>query len=145
VALGMCSLRRLAPLLAAGALACSGTPRIEIERPEAKISPALVGVGAIFMRIANAGDGADALLGARVELPGTVTQLHAVREGRMVESERLVVPARGALELKPGGPHIMVFRLPEDPGAACELGLVLRFEVSGERRARVRMTGSRCG
>jgi copper(I)-binding protein len=145
VTLGIGSLRWLAPVLAAGALACSGTPRIEIVRPEAKLSPALVGVCAVFLHIANAGDGADALVGARVEVPGAVAQLHAMRDGRMVESDRLVVPARGALELRPGGPHIMVFHLPEGDQAACELGLVLRFETSGDRRMSVRLGGPRCG
>jgi periplasmic copper chaperone A len=150
VARGIFTPRRLVPslfagLFAAAATSCSGTPSLRIENPEAKVSPALVGVCAIFMRIANAGDGDDALLDAQLELPGTVTQLHAIRDGRMVHSERLVVPARGALELRPGGPHIMVFQLPEAPGAGCDATVRLRFETSGERRAAVRLGGLRCG
>jgi hypothetical protein len=93
------------------------------------------------MKIANPGDGDDALLEARADLPGTVTQIHAVREGRMVESGRLVIPAGGVLELKPGGLHIMVFRMPKDGGAGREFTLRLRFERSGEKRTSVRIDG----
>ncbi len=146
MSLGFVSLRRLAVPLAAGVLACSGgAPRIEIERPEAKLSPALVGVCAVFLRIVNAGDGPDALLDARVGVPGAVAQLHGFRDGRMVKAERLAVPARGALELRPGGPHIMVFGLSADPPASCELPLVLRFARSGERTTSVRLSGAKCG
>jgi hypothetical protein len=93
------------------------------------------------MRIANPGDGDDALLEARAELPGTVTQIHAVRDGRMVESGRLVIPAGGVLELRPGGLHIMVFQMPKDGGAGREFRLRLRFERSGEKLTSVRIQG----
>jgi copper(I)-binding protein len=141
------SSRRLAPLLAIGAAAAlaagcrSGAPRIRIDAPEARLSPMLGGACSIFMTIANPGDGDDALVGARAELPGAVTQIHAIRDGRMVESKKLVVPAGGALELKPGGLHIMVFNLPKESSAGSEFTLHLRFQRSGERRTSVRITG----
>jgi copper(I)-binding protein len=143
--------RRLAPLLALGAglvaaAACSGgTPRIRLDAAEARLSPSLVGVASIFLTIANPGDGDDALLGAQVDAPGAVTQIHAVRGGRMVESGRLVVPANGALELRPGGLHIMVFNLPRSTGPGDALTLRLRFETSGERRTSVPIGGGRSG
>lgn len=137
--------RRVVPLLAIAALssaaACSGAPRIRIDDPEARISPVLQGVCSIFLKIANPGDGDDALLEAQVDVPGAVARIHAVRAGRMVESERLVVPAGGVLELKPGGLHIMVFNLPNDSGAGYEFTLRLRFERSGEKRTSVRISG----
>ncbi len=137
---------RLAPRLAAGAIAwmvagCSGAPLVRIEAPEARLSPMLEGVCSIFMTIANPGTGDDALVDARADVPGAVTQIHAVRDGRMVESTKLVVPAGGALELKPGGLHIMVFNLPKDSGAGFEFTLRLRFERSGEKRTSVRIRG----
>ena len=73
------------------ACGCSGTPRIEISGQRATLFPALVGVCSVFMSIANAGDGADALIGASAEIPGTVTEIHDVRDGKMVRSERVVV------------------------------------------------------
>jgi len=139
------TLRRTVSLLAIGALAsssaCSGEPRIRIDAAEARISPTLDGVCSIFMTIANPGDGDDALLEARADVPGAVTQIHAVRDGRMVQSEKLVVPAGGALVLKPGGLHIMVFNLPKDGGAGYEFTLHLRFERSGEKRTSVKISG----
>lgn len=135
--------RRFASLIAIGALAagCSGSPLIRIDAPEARLSPMLAGVCSIFMTIANRGDGDDALVEARAEVPGSVTQIHAVRDGRMVESQKLVVPAGGVLELKPGGLHIMVFNLPKDSGAGFEFTLHLRFQRSGEQRTSVRIHG----
>lgn len=128
-------------LLAGGLLGCPGAPRLEILEPEARVSPALVGVCSVFLRIANQGDGGDALLRASVDLPGAVAEIHDVRQGRMVRSDRLAVPARGSLQLRAGGPHIMVFRLPPGAGAGSELTLRLFFERSGERRMSVRIAG----
>jgi copper(I)-binding protein len=136
--------RGLSPLLAAALCAasgCSGAPRIEISGQRAALYPALLGACSVFMRIANAGDRADALVGAAVELPGAITELHDVRDGKMVRSERVVVPARGAVELRPGGLHIMVFKLPRDLAAGAELMLRLRFEASGEKVTSVQISG----
>ena len=139
------SSRRLASLIAIGAATalcgCSGAPRIRIDAPEARLSPMLGGACSIFMTIANPGDGDDALVDARADVPGAVTQIHAVRDGRMVESKKLVVPAGGALELKPGSLHIMVFHLPKDSAAGFEFTLHLRFQRSGERRTSVTIVG----
>jgi copper(I)-binding protein len=137
-------LGRLAPLLllaflSSGAGACSGTPRIEIDGLEARLSPMVKGVCSIFLKIANAGNGDDTLLGAAVDVPGAITEVHDVRDGRMVRSARTPVPAREVVELRPGGLHIMVFNLPGDVGAGHELGLRLLFASSGERRASVRI------
>jgi copper(I)-binding protein len=130
-------------LLAALAVAagCSRAPRIEISGQRATLFPALVGVCSVFMSIANAGDGDDALVGASVEVPGTVTEIHDVRDGKMVRSERVVVPAHGAVELRPGGLHIMVFKLPREVGAGSELKLRLRFQGSGEKVTSVQIGG----
>ena len=134
---------RVLSLLATGALCagCSGSPSIRIDDPDARISPMLQGVCSIFMKIANPGDGDDALLEARADVPGAVTQIHAVRNGRMVQSDKLVVPAGGVLELRPGGLHIMVFNLPKDSGAGYEFTLHLRFQRSGEKTTAVRISG----
>lgn len=138
-------LAHVLPLLLAGALApapgCSRAPRLEIGAPEAQLSRALVGTCSVFLRIANAGNGTDALIGASVDVPGTITEMHEVREGKMVRRDRLAIPARGSLELRPGGPHIMVFHLPADAGAGRELTLRLVFETSGERLTQVRIQG----
>lgn len=137
---------RLTSLIAIGAVAalaagCSGSPLIRIDAAEARLSPMLGGACSIFMTIANPGDGDDALVDARADVPGAVTQIHAIRDGRMVESKKLVVPAGGALELKPGSLHIMVFNLPKDSAAGFEFTLHLRFQRSGEKLTSVRIIG----
>lgn len=134
--------RRLAPLLAiaiGAAAACSGKPDLRVEGAEARSSPSIVGVAAIFLTVSNAGDGDDALVGAQVDAPGAIARLHGVEGGRMVEQDRAVVPARGVLALHPGGPHLMVFNLPQGAGAGTVLALRLRFEKSGERETSVRI------
>lgn len=136
--------RWLSLLLAAAVSAgggCARAPRIEITGQKARLSPALLGVCSVFMSIANAGDGADVLVAASVDVPGTVTEIHDVVDGKMVRSDRVVVPARGAVELRPGGLHIMVFKLPKEVAAGSELKLRLVFETSGERLTSVQVGG----
>ncbi len=134
----------IAPLLllaAGGATACSRAPRIALSGVEARLSPVLVGACSIFMKIENAGNGADSLLDARVDVSGAVAELHGVADGRMVKRDRIPVPANGVLELKPGGAHIMVFRLPKTAAAGTEFTLRLTFETTGERVTSVRIAG----
>ena len=137
------STRRLAPLLAiaigGASPGCSGKPDLRIEGAEARLSPSIVGVCAIFLTVSNAGDGDDALVEAHVDAPGAIARLHGVEGGRMVEQERAVVPARGVLALRPGGPHLMVFNLPQGVGPGTVFALRLGFERSGERRTSVRI------
>jgi copper(I)-binding protein len=129
-----------AALLAVVAASCAGTPRLRVAPAEATLSPMLAGVCSVFVMIANAGDGDDALVEARADVPGSITQLHVVRDGRMVQRDRLVVPAGGALELRPGGPHVMVFNLPKEGVAGDRFTLHLRFERSGEMQTAVTLT-----
>jgi len=65
------------------------------------------------MTIRNAG-GRDKLIGVAASLPSTVIELHDVRENRMVRIDEIPVPARDAVELKPGSFHIMIFKYAED-------------------------------
>ena len=127
----------LAPAFAlmTGAIAaCSGTPHIEIEGQKAVLSPILLGTCSIFMKIENSGRGDDILLSAKTDIPGTVTEIHGVADGKMVRRERIPIPAREMVELRPGSLHIMVLRIPRDMRAGGEFFLYLRFERSGEMR-----------
>lgn len=139
--------RRVVPFLfllalSAGAEGCAGgEPRIEIAGQEARLSSMFGGACAIFMDIRNPGTGGDVLLDARVDVPGAITELHEVKDGRMVRREKVAVPANGSVALKPGGLHIMVFNLPRGVGAGAELTLHLRFERSGEKRTSVKVHG----
>lgn len=127
--------------LCGGTAGCSGAPRIAIGGQEARLSPLMMGTCSIFMKIENAGDGDDSLVGAAVDIPGAVAELHGVSDGRMVKKDRVRVPARGAVELKPGGLHVMVFRLPPDAGVGYQFNVRLAFEKAGEKVASVRIAG----
>jgi copper(I)-binding protein len=120
-------------LIAAGIGACSRVPHIEVEKQEARLSPALLGVCSVFLRIENSGNGDDNLLSAEVDIPGTITELHGVKDGKMVKKEKIPIPAKSVVELRPGSMHIMVFKLPKDARAGYEFRLRLVFERSGEK------------
>lgn len=112
-------------------------PQISIESQSAVLSDLFLGVGSVFMSIRNAG-GRDALLTAEADVPGTVAELHDTDGKRMVRLDRLVIPARDAVEMRPGGMHIMVFNLPKSVQPGAEIGMRLTFERSGERQIKVR-------
>lgn len=131
----------LGAVLAAGAGGCSGEPRIEIHGQEARLSSMFGGAASVFLTVRNPGSGGDVLVGASVDVPGAVAEIHDVKDGRMVPGGRVRVPARGGVELRPGGLHIMVFNLPRSIAAGAELGLRLQFERSGEKRTSVKIRG----
>ena len=57
-----------------GGVACSsGVPQVLVEEPEAKISPVMLGVASVFMKVVNSGNGDDRLLSARTDIPGAIT------------------------------------------------------------------------
>jgi periplasmic copper chaperone A len=139
----MPELSRAVPLLVAalcGAGGCAGAPRITLGAPEARLSPMFGGACSVFLEIRNEGGG-DALVGARVDVPGAIAELHDVKDGRMVKAARVDVPAHGAVGLRPGGLHVMVFKLPRDVGAGAELTVHLAFEKAGEKSTSVRIHG----
>jgi len=125
--------------MAAGLGACSRVPHIEVEKPEARLSsvPLLGGVCSVFLRIENSGNGDDKLVSARVDIPGTITEVHDVKDGKMTKREEIPIPARSTVELRPGSLHIMVFKLPKDMRIGNEFTLRLVFERSGEKRVTV--------
>ncbi len=106
-------------------------PVLTIETPEAKISPTLLGVVSVFMKINNTGNGDDHLLGASTNMPGTVVELHDIADGKMVKVDRIAVPAGGQLMLRPARHHIMIYRMPKDLKEGTRFELVLNFERSG--------------
>jgi copper(I)-binding protein len=126
--------------LLGGAACSSGAPQIVIEEPEAKLSPVILGVASVFMKIVNSGNGDDRLVSARADIPGTLTELHDEEDRKMKTVTGMDIPGNGTLVLKPGGQHLMIFRLPRTMQAGSELTLVLNFKRSGERRALIKLT-----
>ncbi|MEW6117716.1 MAG: copper chaperone PCu(A)C [Nitrospirota bacterium] len=122
------------------ACGAGGEPQITIDGQEAWISAAMLGVGSVFMSVHNTGNGSDALVGVRAGIQGAFAELHDTRDGKMIKKERLPIPSGSTVELKPGGMHIMIFKLPKDIKKGAELPLILIFERSGERLVRVQVT-----
>jgi copper(I)-binding protein len=110
-----------------------GTPALAIEEPQALLSPMMLGVGSVFMTIVNNGNGDDALVAARTDMPGTITELHDVKDGKMANVEKIPIRRNSTVTLRPGNFHIMIFKMPKDVKAGDRMNLTLSFALSGDR------------
>lgn len=116
-----------------GAAVASTAASLKVEHPWAR--PALRGGNsAVYMEIHNAQAEADRLVAAGTDVAGAV-ELHETRmEGgmhRMQPVAFIEVPARGKVELKPGGLHVMLLRLNTPLRVGDRFPLILRFERAG--------------
>ena len=108
---------------------------IQIEKPWARATPPGAAVGGGYLVVRNNGAAADRLVGvsspasARVELHEMAMEKDVMR---MREVKGVDIPAKGAVELKPGGYHLMFVELkaPFKPGA--KVPVTLKFEKAGE-------------
>lgn len=128
-------------LIAGGGGGCeSGPPRLIVQNAEVIMSPVMLGVGSVYMKVVNEGKGSDVLVGARVAIPDTITELHDVKDGRMVKTDAIKIPAGDTVKFLPNRRHLMVFKMPRDMKAGTEIILVLSFERSGERTVSMQLT-----
>jgi len=122
-------------------MGCSpGVPEITIAEQDAKLSPVIVGSGSFFMKIINTGTGDDALLRAQVSIPGTLVELHDVDEGKMIRTDRIRIPAKSTVQLRPAGVHLMIFKMPKTVLEGYEFTLTLTFEKTGILRVPMQFT-----
>ncbi|MCC6347573.1 MAG: copper chaperone PCu(A)C [Nitrospirales bacterium] len=91
------------------------------------------------MKIENAGNGSDSLIGAKTALPGTLIELHDMKNGKMTRTESIPVPAGSTVSLQPRGAHIMIFKIPRDIGEGSIFPLRLVFGKSGEKEVPVKI------
>ncbi len=141
----------LALTMMATLAACSGSqgPKIEIKDPWARPSPKMATSGAAYMIIENKGNEDDALIGVdgdvsdAIEIHEMTVDENNVMHMKPVEGQRLVIPAKGKVELKPGGYHIMLIGLKHQLQEGETIDLTLKFEKSGEIKvqAPVRLKG----
>jgi copper(I)-binding protein len=115
-------------------------PVIVIEASEAKLSPALIGVVSVFMKINNTGNADDALLGARTDIPGAVVELHNIEDGKMVKVEHIAIPADSQVLLRAARHHIMILGMPKGTREGTRFELVLTFKRSGDRTISLEVT-----
>ncbi len=111
----------------------SGSPSIEIDSPQAILSPVIIGSCSVFLNIDNKGRGPDRLISARLHDTGTVAELHIMDGGKMRKTDRIEIPSSHAVHLRPAGPHVMVFRMPKGSKKGDVFTMTLSFEKSGEK------------
>lgn len=91
--------------------------------------------GAVYARIRNDGGAADALLSAATDAAHRVELHETRREGGVMSMHplpRVDLPAGGAIEMKPGGHHIMLLGLTRDLRPGDTVRLTLTFERAGQ-------------
>ena len=130
--------------LVACAPAGSPGPKVRIEnawaRPAAASTMSHSGMlgnettSAAYLTVVNEGNEADVLIEANAQVASKV-ELHETRmEGdiaKMMPVPRVDVPARGRVEFKPGGLHIMLTGVSRDLNEGETFMLTLKFEKSG--------------
>jgi copper(I)-binding protein len=95
----------------------------------------MAGTGAAFMLIRNEGSEPDRLMGGRTEVAEVVEIHETVLEDDIMKmqmlAEGLEVPARGEVQLEPGGYHVMLIGIKQDLNVGESYTLELQFEKSG--------------
>ena len=125
LALGACS----------GALFAQSKGELEIEKPWARATPPGAAVGGGYLVIRNKGVSGDRLVGvtspvsARVEVHEMAMEKDLMR---MRQVKGVDVPAKGSVELKPGGFHLMFIDLKAPFKQGDKVPVTLRFERAGE-------------
>ncbi|MDG1405085.1 MAG: copper chaperone PCu(A)C [Planctomycetota bacterium] len=145
----MSSLRTLPLLLLA--VACSGdsappiesgdsqapySEALEIEDARARTSRPPHSNSAAFMTLINNGNEDLVIVGVktpRAKVAELHTMLHEDGKMKMRRVERLVVPSKGELELKPGADHLMFFELDKAWRIGDQLELTLLFAKHPEQ------------
>ena len=92
-------------------------------------------VAAGYLGIRNAGKEADRLLSASTPAAERIELHIIVREGevsRMRQVKSFEVPAGGMVELKPRGPHMMIFGIKRPFARDERIPVTLKFEKAGD-------------
>jgi copper(I)-binding protein len=138
---GLVVVPMLLVLILLSGYACSpGIPAITIEGQDAVLSPIIVGAGSIFMKIINSGSGDDTLLKAHANIDGTIVELHDMQDGKMAKVNKIHIPSKSTVQLRPAGLHLMIFKMPREVKAGHEFTITLSFEKSGEIRLPLQFT-----
>jgi len=101
---------------------------------------AMPGNSAIYMVIYNDGTAGDRLVGATTGVARTVELHRTTVEGGMAQMMKVAgidVPAKGKVELKPGGLHVMLIGLKRDLRVGEQFPVTLTFQRSGQVRLTV--------
>jgi len=108
---------------------------IAIVQPYARATAAGQPAGGAYLRLENAGAQADRLVSARADVARSVELHHMQMDGdvmRMRQVEAIDVPAKGTVELKPGGLHLMLMGLKSPLKEGERVRVTLKFQNAGE-------------
>jgi copper(I)-binding protein len=108
---------------------------VRVEDPMARPSPTGAENGAAYLTIVNPTSEDDRLVSAASTVAGTVELHETVNDNgvmRMVpQPDGFPVPARSAVELKPGGKHIMLIGLKSPLEVGRKIEITLHFQKAG--------------
>jgi len=108
--------------------------QIKVEEAWSRATPPGAKIASGYLTIRNAG-AADRLVGASSPAAERVETHVTLRDGdisRMREVKGYDVPAKGTLELKPGGAHLMLVNIRAPFKEGTKVPLTLKFEKAGE-------------
>jgi copper(I)-binding protein len=108
--------------------------QVAVENAWARPTPPNAKLAAGYLTAVNAG-AADRLLGASSPAAGRVEMHVTARDGeilRMREVKELKLPAKGRLELKPAGAHLMLVDIKRPFRQGEKIPVTLKFEKAGE-------------
>ena len=108
--------------------------QVSVENPWARPTPPSAKLGAGYLTVVNAG-AADRLVGAASPAAARVEMHVTIRDGeimRMREVKAFDLPAKGRLELKPAGAHLMFIDLKRPFKAGDKVPVTLKFDKAGE-------------
>jgi copper(I)-binding protein len=112
--------------------------QVEIEKPWMRATAPGAKVAAGYMIVRSKSGSPDRLVGASSPAAARVeTHVH-IKDGeimRMREVKVLDVPAKGTLELKPGGAHLMFVDVKQPLKEGDKVPVTLKFEKAGEVKA----------
>jgi copper(I)-binding protein len=119
-----------------GGAASGGTAEVTVTDPWARTSPMDAKTGAIYMTL-EASE-ADTLTGASVDMSVAMeAQIHETKdvdgEMKMSEVGKIELPAGEAVDLKPGGYHIMLMGLKSPLEEGQTVKVTLTFDKAGEK------------
>ena len=128
----------------ASAAAAAQPAVVKVEAAWARPTVAGQGAGGGYLKITG-GAAADRLLGGSAGISQAV-EMHSMQmDGdvmRMREVDGIGVPAGQAVELKPGGLHLMFTGLKQPLKVGESFPLTLRFEKAGEVKVQVKIAAS---
>ena len=115
--------------------ACGGSDKVTIQ--DAWARPGFKGDNsAVYLTIINPTDLRDGLIGASSDV-AAVTEIHLSRMDdagtmTMERQDLIIIPAKGSVELSPGGLHVMLANLMKDLSVGDTFPLTLEFQRAGD-------------